>query len=59
MLQSFKNLIQEVGLSVSDAAKMCCYTPSKVISPVIKIDQLEINSNCSFNILDENYDLIK
>ena len=59
MLQSFKNLIQKVGLSVSDAVKMCCYTPSKVISPKIKINQLEINSYCTFNILDENYNLIK
>ena len=59
MLQSFKNLIQKVGLSVSDAVKMCCYTPSKVISPKIKINQLEINSYCTFNILDKNYNLIK
>tara|TARA_B100000941_G_scaffold288805_1_gene266453 strand:+ start:56 stop:1123 length:1068 start_codon:yes stop_codon:yes gene_type:complete len=58
MHQSFKNLINKVGLSFNEALKMCCITPSKVFKNK-NLLPIETNSENSFNILDKNLNLIK
>ncbi len=59
MHESFKNLIQKVGLSFNDAVNMCCSTPSKIIRKKILIPPLDKKNNYSYNILDKDYNLIK
>tara|TARA_B110000116_G_C16791499_1_gene564087 strand:+ start:2022 stop:3155 length:1134 start_codon:yes stop_codon:yes gene_type:complete len=59
MHKSFKNLIEKVGLSISEAVNMCCITPGKVIEKTYKVSSLELNSNSPFNILDTNLEIVK
>ena len=58
MHESFKNLINKVGLSFNEALEMCCVTPSKVFKNK-NLLPLDTNSKNSFNILDKNLNLIK
>ena len=58
MHESFKNLINKVGLSFNEALEMCCVTPSKVFKNK-NLLPVDTNSKNSFNILDKNFNLIK
>ena len=59
MPQTFKNLIEKVGLSVQESINMCSNSPSQVIKKLASKTKLKIGNTARFNILDFKHNLIK
>ena len=59
MAESFKNLIQKAGLTVSQSVEMCCITPHKVLTNRDLMFKIETGSKAKFNIIDEKFNLIE
>ena len=59
MPQTFKNLIEKVGLSVQESINMCSNTPFQVIKKLESKIKLKTGNAARFNILDFEYNLVK
>jgi len=59
MPQTFKNLIEKVGLSVQESINMCSNSPSQVIKKLLSKTKLKTGNPARFNILDFKHNLIK